>query len=69
VPSGLDREAQRAVADETLLSAQLIQPNPRALFLHQGRSRSFLPIHGLTVDISEVGGMDDDSDRAFTPHF
>jgi serine/threonine protein kinase len=75
VPSGLDREAQRAVADDTLLSAQLIQPNPRALFLHQGRSRSFLPIHGmglglgLTVDIPEGGGMDDDSDRAFTPHF
>ena len=39
VPSGLDREAQRAVADDTLLSAQLIQPNPRALpFLHQGHS-------------------------------
>lgn len=73
VPSGLDREAQRAVADGTLLSAELIQPNPR-LFQHQGRSRSFLPIHGmglgLTVNIPEGGGgMDDDSDRAFTPHF
>lgn len=67
VPTGLDRETERVVADETLLTARLVQPNPRALF-QQGRSLSFVPIHSMGLSVVIPEGAMDDSDRAFTPH-
>ena len=68
IPTGRDRETERAVADETLLSAPLVQPNPRAFSLQQGHSRSFLPIHGMGLTVNIPDGAMDDGDRAFTPH-